>query len=410
MFPIDAVRAEFPALQRRDDGVPRVYLDNPAGTQVPLAVAQAASAAFLESNANLGGSFRTSRSAQRIVDDAHAAMAVFLGAGSIREIAIGPSTTALTFEFSRALAREWKAGDEIVVTQSDHDANIAPWLAVAEDRGLRVRFVPLNLQTWRIEEEAFDQALSSRTRLTAVAYAGNVTGSINDVARLCALAKARGALVYVDAVQFAPHGCIDVRTIGADFLACSSYKFFGPHLGIVWGREDVLRELRAYKVRPQTEELPWKFELGTPQMELQAALTATVAYFERLGPVSVERREKIREAFRAITAWERTLAQRLIEGLERISGVRVRGIRDAAQLHRRVPTVSFTHEGRSSASIAAALAERNVFVWSGNNFGLETVRAMGVDEDDGVVRVGIVHYNTPGEIDRALDAIASAVR
>jgi cysteine desulfurase family protein (TIGR01976 family) len=406
-FPIDAVRKAFPALSLTDGGKPRIYFDNPAGTQVSRGVSEAAARCLLESNANLGGYFSTSVAATRVVEDAHAAMARFLGAASEREIVVGPSMTNLTFAMSRSLGRNVQPGDEIVVTQMDHDANVAPWLAMAAERGATVRRVPFDRQTWVVEPGALDRVLSPKTRIVALAYASNLTGSINDVAELTRRARAAGALVFVDAVQFSPHGFTDVAALDCDFLTCSSYKFFGPHLGILWGRERLLRDLYAYKVRPSSDELPWKFETGTPQIELQAALTATVAYFEWLGSTfaSGTARERIRAAFDGAVAWEAALATRLIEGLRRLPGVTIHGITDPARVASRVPTVSFTHASIAPSSIARSLAARGVFVWSGHNYALEVVRALCIDEDEGVLRIGLAHYNTPDEVDATLDAL-----
>jgi cysteine desulfurase family protein (TIGR01976 family) len=412
-FPIGAVRAAFPSLELRDNGAPRIYLDNPAGTQVPGRVAEAAGRALIETNANLGGYFVTSRAAERVVDDAHRAMALFLGADSYREIVIAQSMTNLTFHLTRSLGRKFRAGDEIVVTRMDHDGNIAPWLLLAQDLGLSVRWVDFDRETWIIEPETFAAALSDRTRLVALNYASNLTGSVNDATQLTAMAKERGALVYVDAVQLAPHALIDVHRIGCDFLTCSSYKFYGPHLGILWGREDLLAELYAYKVRPQTSDVPWKFETGTPQIELQAALSAAIEHFAWLGEAagaSGNTREKIARAFDASTQWERGLVKRLIDGLERITNVTIHGITDRNRFDRRVPTVSFTHAHVSPPRIASALAEQNIFVWSGNNFALEVVRSLGLDEDEGVLRIGMGQYNTPPEIDRTLDALSGILK
>lgn len=388
-FPIDAVRAEFPALAVTDKSVPRVYLDNPAGTQVPRKVADASARCLLETNANLGGYFTTSIAAEKVVVDAHRAMARFVN-GSEKEIVTGPSMTTLTFALSRSIGRTLKPGDEIVVTRMDHDGNIAPWLALAEDLGLTVRWLPFNEESWVIEADALDAALSKKTKLVALNYASNLTGSINDVRSLVEHIHSAGALAYVDAVQYAPHGTIDVKALDCDFLACSSYKFYGPHLGIVWGREALLEELYAYKARPQTSEIPYKFETGTPQIELLAALTATVEYMETVPPFQV---------------YERVLAARLIEGLQQIRGVRIIGIADPARYEERVPTVSFVHDQRAPDEIARFLAQRNIFVWSGHNFALEVVRQLGIDEQQGVVRIGMGHYNTLAEIDTTLEAL-----
>lgn len=411
-FDVERVRAEFPALRMTDAGRARIYADNPAGTQVSARVAQAVSRCLIETNANLGGYFVTSIAAEEVVDSAHRAMTRFLGAASEREVVIGPSMTSLTFELSRSIGRTLKPGDEIVVTHMDHDGNISPWLAMAEDRGVTVRWLPFDKRSWIIEPAALDAVLTDRTRLVALNYASNLTGSINDVRALTEKIHAAGALVYIDAVQYAPHGLIDVRALNCDFLACSSYKFFGPHMGIVWGREHLLRDLYAYKVRPQTEDLPYKFETGTPQIEMLAALDATVQYFEWLGNSCVPGttgRDAIAAAFDCTSQYERDLTARVIAGLQRIDGVQIAGITDPDRFTSRVPTVSFTHASRKPREIARALAEQNIFVWSGHNFALEIVRSLGIDESEGVLRIGFAHYNTIEEVDRIVEALAEAL-
>ena len=407
-FPIESVRAQFPSLGITDEGRARIYLDNPAGTQVPRRVADGASRCLLETNANLGGFFATSLAADHLTERAHRSMATFLGAKSYREVVIGPSMTSLTFAFSRSIGRTLRPGDEIVVTDMDHDGNIAPWLTLAEDLGLTVRWLRFDQESWIVEPAALDAVLSPRTRIVALNYASNLTGSINPVRALADRIHANGALVYVDAVQLAPHALIDVEALDCDFLACSSYKFFGPHMGIVWGRAALLEELFAYKVRPQTSELPYKFETGTPQIEQLAALEETVAYFEWLGSICSQRtqaRDCIRAAFEAFAPYERDLTAQLIDGLKAIPGVRIIGIADPARYDSRVPTVSFLHEKHAPAKIARFLAGRNVFVWSGHNFALEVVRSLGIDEETGVVRIGMAHYNTRREVEYLLDAL-----
>lgn len=410
-FPIAAVREAFPALAVLDAGVPRVYLDNPAGTQVPRAVADAVSKSLLETNANLGGYFSTSRLAGEIVACGYRAAADFVGAAPEGEIVVGPSMTALTYSVSRSLAHTIESGDEIVVTAMDHDGNIAPWLAIAQERGAVIRWVPFDSESWRVEPRDLAERLSSKTRIVALNYASNLTGTVNDVKALCALVRQAGALSYLDAVQYAPHGPIDVAAIGCDFLACSAYKFFGPHLGVLWGRRSALESLHPYKVRPQSSEPPAKFETGTPQIELYAGLTAAVEHFAWLGTsigATGDRSARVRAAFAATSVWEAALAQRLIAGLARLDGVRIVG-RMEAGLPDRVPTVSFTHATVRSSHIAQAMARRGVFVWSGHNFALETVRSLGIDEEEGVVRIGAAHYNTTDEIDAALDALKGAL-
>lgn len=408
LFPIDLVRAEFPALARAG----RIHVDNPAGTQVPRRVGDAACDALLHQNANLGGYFATSEAAGRIVRKAHEDAALMFGAGDWREIVIGQSMTALTFHMARALAPTFSAGDEIIVTGMDHDGNVAPWLAAAAERGCIVRRVPFDAESWRIEPAALEAVLTPRTRLLALNYASNLTGSINDVAALTALAHQAGALVYVDAVQFAPHGLLDVAALGCDFCVASAYKFFGPHLGVLWARADLLRALQPHKVRPASEEIPWRWEQGTPQIELQAALSAAIGYLDWLGGQvgdAATPRERLAAAWTASTAWEASLAQALIAGLRALPGLTIHGITNPNRIGFRVPTVSFTHDRVTPATIALALAARGICVWSGNNYALEVVRQLGIPEDTGVLRIGLAHYNTTDEVNRVLEEVKEAV-
>ena len=407
-FPIEAVRGKFPALSLTDKGRRRIYLDNPAGTQVPRAVADAVSNCLLNTNANLGGFFETTVAAQDVVDGAHAAMADFLGAAGSEEIIIGANMTTLTFHLSRTLGRSMKPGDEIIVTRMDHEGNVSPWLQLAEDLGLVVRFLPFDERSWQVEEEALKALLSEKTRLVALNYASNLTGSINRVQALTAIARAAGALVYVDAVQFAPHGSIDVQQLGCDFLACSAYKFFGPHMGIVWGRRAVIDTLKPYKCRCSSNGLPERFELGTPQIELMAGLSAAVDYFADLGAAAGEggsRRQRIARAFEVSIAYENALAQKLIDGLSDIDGLTIRGITDPKRLSERVPTVSFTVDGIAPETIVRQMNSENIFLWSGHNYAWEIVHQLGIPAEQGVVRIGIAHYNTSAEIDETLESV-----
>lgn len=407
-FPVEDLRARFPALALKDGANRRVYLDNSAGTQVPQAVADAVARCLIETNANLGGHFATTVAAGRVVDEAHVAMADFLGAAGPEEIVIGPNMTTLTYHMSRTLGRTFSSGDEIVVTCMDHEGNVSPWLQLAEDRGLAVRFVPFSAESWQVEEEALASVLSERTRLVALNYASNLTGSINRVKALTGIAKAAGALVYVDAVQFAPHGLVDVADLGCDFLACSSYKFFGPHMGIVWGRREVLETLSPYKCRCSSNGLPERFETGTPQIELLAGLTATVDHFAALGAMVGDegsRRQRIAAAYSASIAHEAGLATRLIDGLSAVDGLAFHGITDPARIAARVPTVSFTVDGIRPDSLVRLMAAENIFVWSGHNYAWEIVHQLGIPADDGVVRIGAASYNTPDEIDEAVDSV-----
>ncbi|MER8963170.1 cysteine desulfurase-like protein [Mesorhizobium sp. M0701] len=411
-FRIDAVRAKFPALSLTDKGRRRIYLDNPAGTQVTQAVADAVSRCLLTTNANLGGFFETTVAAQDIVDEAHLAMADFLGAASPQEIIIGANMTTLTYHMSRTLGRTMKPGDEIILTRMDHEGNVSPWLQLAEDLGLVVRWLPFDQQSWQIEEAALAALLSERTRLVALNYASNLTGSINRVKALTGIARRAGALVYVDAVQFAPHGLIDVQNLGCDFLICSAYKFFGPHMGILWGRLDVIDALKPYKCRCSSNALPERFELGTPQIELMAGLSAAVDYFAELGAAAGaqgSRRLKIAKAFEVSIAYENPLTRQLIGGLSDIAGLTIHGITDPKRINERVPTVSFTVEGIVPETIVRQMNAENIFLWSGHNYAWEIVHQLGIPAEQGVVRIGIAHYNTSAEIDETLESVHRVV-
>jgi cysteine desulfurase family protein (TIGR01976 family) len=409
-FSIDGVRGQFPALGITDHGRRRIYLDNPAGTQVPKAVADAVAKCLLETNANLGGFFATTVAAQGVVDEAHLAIADFLGASSPEEVIIGPNMTTLTYQMSRTLGRGFSPGDEIVVTRMDHEGNVSPWLQLAEDRGLVVRFLPFDSASWQVQPADLARHLSPRTRLVALNYASNLTGSINPVKQLVEVARQAGALTYVDAVQFAAHGLIDVADLGCDFLACSSYKFFGPHMGVLWGRRDILDDLTPYKCRCSSNGLPERFELGTPQIELMAGLSAAVGYFEGLGAAAAgSRRQKIAAAFAASIAYEAPLALQLIAGISDIDGLVVRGISDPARVGERVPTVSFTVRGITPETLVRQLNAENIFVWAGHNYAWELVHQLGIPAEEGVIRIGVAHYNTAAEIDETVEAVRRLV-
>lgn len=407
-FPIDEVRRQFPALLK-----PCAYLDNPAGTQVPRPVIEAVAAAMTGAASNLGGYFDDSRAADAIYERALAAMADMLGADSAREIVVGQSMTMLTFQMSRSLGRSWREGDEIIVTRMDHEGNVSPWIRLAEERGLEIRWLTFNRDSWRIEPEDLKPLLNERTRLLALNYASNLTGSINPVASLTRMAKDAGALVYLDAVQFVPHGKAEAMQLGCDFLACSSYKFFGPHLGILWGREALLAEVYPYAVRCAPQEPPGRHDTGTPQTEMLAGLAAAVDYLAWLGArtgTGGTRREQITGAYRAATAYEMPLAQHLIDELLRIPELAVHGITDVGRQSERVPTVSVTHPRHANTALARALAELGINVWSGHNYALEVARALKLDEREGVLRIGLAHYNTIGEVERIISALKALLR
>ncbi|MDX1482031.1 MAG: cysteine desulfurase-like protein [Woeseiaceae bacterium] len=415
-FELDAIRARFPSLSITDDGMPRIYFDNPAGTQVPTTVMNAMTDCLLNANANLGGGFETSRRADAILADAHAAMADFLNAASANEIVFGQNMTTLTLHVSRSIGRLLQPGDEIIVSRMDHDANIAPWLLLAEDLDLRIRWLEFDATTCEFDLARLDDLLTERTRLLCVGGASNLTGTINDIAAMTQMAHEAGAMIYVDAVQLAPHVPIDVQALGCDFLACSAYKFFGPHQGILYGRLELLEQLVPYKVRPAPERPPGKFETGTQSHEGMAGTTAAVDYFASVGAEFAGayhernagypgRRGHVRAALQYFFDYEATLAAHLIDGLKALRGVKIHGITDSVAFDRRVPTVAFTVDGMAPADIARDLAGRNIFVWSGHNYAVEVARTLGILEAGGAVRVGPVHYNGNAEVDRLLNAL-----
>ncbi len=407
-FPVDEIRALFPALAQSDNGHPRLYLDNPAGTQVPASVAQAVSDYMLTNASNLGGHFAASLRTGEVTLNAHADAAIFLGAKSAREIIIAQSMTTLTFHLSRSICRDFQPGDEIVISRVEHEGNIGPWLEIAKDKGLNIRWVDFDRESWLIEPELLTRVLTDKTRLVCLNYASNMTGSINDIAKLTAIAQDAGALVFVDAVQMAPHHLINVQELGCDFLVCSSYKFFGPHLGILWGKEDILAGLHPYKGRCVSDDLPDRFETGTPQFELLAGLSATVGYFENLGrraSDSDNRRDLISAAYKLSRDYEEPLTNMLIDGISQISGMTIYGITNPNRVHERVPTISLRHDVIKPTEIAKSLADSGIYVWHGHNYAYEPTRFLNIPEDEGVVRIGLAHYNTGEEVARVVQAI-----
>jgi len=364
---------------------------------------------LLHKSANIGGYFPTSKMAGEVADEARAAVADFLNAPAPDEIIFGQNMTSLTFHVSRSIGRHFNAGDEIILSRMDHDANVEPWKLMARDFDLTVRWLPFDTDTYEFDLAKLDELLSDRTRLVCVGGASNLLGTINDVKAICGKARDAGAWSFVDAVQSAPHVSTDVQDIDCDFFVCSSYKFFGPHQGMMWGRRDVLEQLAAYKVRPAPEELPWSFESGTQSHEGLAGVAATIDYFAWIGQemagVAADRRSQLVAALGMLFDYEKHLARQLIAGLQSISGVKVLGITDPAALDRRVPTVAFIHRDHEPAAIAEALAEQNIFAWSGDNYALEVARALQINESGGAVRIGAVHYNSADEIDKVLDAL-----
>jgi cysteine desulfurase family protein (TIGR01976 family) len=404
-FDLDAVRAQFPALAIKDDGVRRIYLDNPAGTQVPRMVADAMSACLLSANANLGGHFRTSQAATEIVNSARDAMADLLNAPSSDEIVFGQNMTTITMHISRSIGQLLRPGDEIILSRMDHDANVWPWVLLATQLELEVRWLPFNTDTFEFDLDVLDDLITERTRLLCVGGASNMTGTLNDVETICAKAKAAGVLTYIDGVQSVPHVATDVQAIGCDFLACSPYKFFGPHQGVLWGRRELLEQLEPYKVRPATSAIPECFETGTQSHEGFAGVKASVDYFAWIGQSMAgasSGRPALRAAMDMLFAYEKLLATQLIEGLLDIDGVTVHGITSPDAMERRVPTVAFTHDKVAPGYIAESLAKENIFVWNGHYYAVEVAKALNIHEAGGAVRIGPVHYNSAEEIDELL--------
>jgi cysteine desulfurase family protein (TIGR01976 family) len=417
---IFALRAEFPALQQTDGGRPLIFFDGPGGTQVHGSVIEAMNRYLTEANSNAHGAFLFSRRTDETVTEARRAMADFFNAPRADEIVFGPNMTSLTFNLSRAIGRTLAAGDEIVVSRLDHDANIAPWAALQE-WGVVVRHADFNPADCTLDMASLESLVNERTKLVAVGYASNATGTVNDVRRIAKLAHAAGAWLYVDAVHYAPHGPIDVQAIDCDFLVCSTYKFFGPHLGALYGRYELLEPLPAYKVRPAGNNPPDKFETGTASFEALAGATAAVDYLasvgRRFGGEFVDkfsgfegRRRELKAGLTAIRAYERGQCQRLVTGLQEIPDLRIYGITDPARFEQRVPTVSFTLAGLTPSQIARRLDAANIFVWDGNFYALSVTERLGLEKHGGMVRIGLAHYNMAEEVDALLGVLTDMPR
>jgi cysteine desulfurase family protein (TIGR01976 family) len=415
-YDIDSIRAQFPALAITDKGADRIYFDNPAGTQVSTRVVEAMTACLYETNANLGGYFATSERATKLTDEAHIAMADLLNAPSPDEIVFGQNMTTLTLHLSRSIGRRMQRGDEIILSRMDHDANVAPWMLLARDLGLTLRWLPFDTRTFEFDLSKLDDLITDKTRLICIGGASNMTGTLNDVRTVCRKARDAGALSYIDAVQSVPHVATDVQDLGCDFLVCSAYKFFGPHQGILWGRRKILESLDPYKVRPASAEIPGCFETGTQSHEGMAGTAAAVDYFTWIGETLAGdyharnqrysgRRRYLHAALDYLYDYEQGLARHLVDGLQQLPGVRVQGITEPSAMTRRVPTVSFIVDKVAPNEIAQALARKNIFVWSGHNYAVEVAKSLGIYEHGGAVRVGPVHYNTVAEIDSLLAAL-----
>src|SRR5437588_544069 len=410
-FDIAWVRAQFPSRSQTVNGHPAVFFDGPGGTQVTQRVIDAISNYLKQSNTNTGGAYATSRGTDAMIAEARAAMADFLGCDA-DEIVFGPNMTTLTFALSRAIGRQLGPGNEIVVTHLDHDANISPWRAL-EERGATVRFVEITEADCTLDMADMARKITGHARLVAAGYASNAVGSINDVKEIVRLAHQAGAMAFIDAVHYAPHGSINVREIDCDFLVCSTYKFFGPHMGVLYGKREHLKKFQPYKVRANTNATPNRWEWGTLNHECIAGITACIDYLADLGrridPPASTRRAALLAAYHAIQKHERSLAERLIRGLAAIPGLKIYGITDPHRFDQRCPTIAVRIAGHTPLELATALGERGFFTWDGNYYALNLTERLDVEKDGGFLRIGLVHYNTSEEVDRLINALREIV-
>jgi len=398
------VRSQFPSLKTQVNGQPAAFLDGPAGTQVPTQVMHAIQSYLMNCNANTCGAFLTSKRTDEMLASSRAAMADLFNCKP-DEVVFGQNMTTITFAMARAIGRELKPGDEILLTVLDHDANFSPWKAL-EEMGVVIRQVDIREEDCTLDLEDLKSKLSEKTKLVAVGYASNAVGTFNPVAEITRLAHDAGALVYIDAVHFAPHGLIDVKELDCDFLVCSPYKFFGPHMGTLYGKRQHLQRFRPYKVRPCTDQIPDRWETGTQVHELIAGIGAAVEYIAEVGrrsePSVTTRREALAAAYRTTVAYERRLITRLIEGLQAIPGVRIYGITDAKRFEERCSTLSLRLGTYNPTAIASFLGTRGIFTWDGNYYALNLSERLGVEAQGGMLRIGLVHYNTMEEVERLL--------
>jgi cysteine desulfurase family protein (TIGR01976 family) len=409
------IRAQFPSLSQTVNGHPAVFLDGPGGTQVPQRVIDAISNYLRRDNANTGGAYASSRNTDAMIGEARAAMADFLHCAA-DEIVFGPNMTTLTYAMSRAIGRDLAPGDEILVTRLDHDANVSPWLAL-EETGVTIRWAEIHKEDCTLDVEDLAAKLNSKTKLVAVGYASNAVGTINPVKEIIRLAHSVGALTYIDAVHYAPHGLIDVAALDCDFLVCSTYKFFGPHMGVLYGKREQLARLRPYKVRPLTDAAPNRWEWGTLNHECIAGITACVDYIADLGrgtnPEPSPRRAAIVSAFESIHRHEHALMNRLIDGIARIPQLKLYGITDPSCFAWRCPTLAVRvinqNAGQTPLALATKLGERGFFTWDGNYYALNLTEKLDVEKSGGFLRIGLVHYNTVEEVDRLLAALREIV-
>ena len=407
MLDVAWVRSQFPSLETQIGGQTAAFLDGPAGTQVPAQVIAAIQNYLTNSNANSGGAFLTSRRSDEMIADTRAAMADFFHCDPC-EVVFGQNMTTLTFAISRAIGRELRSGDEILLTTLDHDANFSPWKAL-EENGVVIRVADIHEEDCTLNLDDLKSKLSHRTKLVAVGYASNAVGTINPVREISRLAHAVGAMSFIDAVHYAPHGLIDVNELDCDFLVCSPYKFFGPHMGTLFGKREHLERFRPYKVRPSHDEIPDRWETGTLAHELIAGIGAAIDYIAAVGrhsdPSAKTRREALAAAYRTTVLYERRLISSLVEGLQAIPSVRIYGITDPKRFEERCSTLSLRIGDHLPKTIAKFLAERGIFTWDGNYYALNLTERLQLEQKGGMLRIGLVHYNTLEEVDRLLDAL-----
>jgi cysteine desulfurase family protein (TIGR01976 family) len=436
---LTSIRAQFPSLAQTVNGHPAVFLDGPGGTQVPQRVIDAISGYLSRDNANTGGAYATSRNTDAMLAEARTAMADFLNCAA-DEIVFGPNMTTLTYAMSRAIGRDLGPGDEILVTRLDHDANVSPWLALADqgkEKGVTIRWAEIHEEDCTLDMADLASKINEKTKLVAVGYASNAVGTINPVKEVIRLAHAAGALAYIDAVHYGPHGLIDVAALDCDFLVCSTYKFFGPHMGVLFGKREHLQRLHPYKVRPLTDAIPNRWEWGTLNHECIAGITACVDYIAdlarqaaatsrtcgdgRLGRQSSEarpaaispRRAAIIAAFESIRRHELALMNRLIAGLAEIPQLKLYGITDPSCFAWRCPTLALRvinqTAGQTPLALATKLGDRGFFTWDGNYYALNLTERLNVETSGGFLRIGFAHYNTAEEVERLLDALREIV-
>jgi cysteine desulfurase family protein (TIGR01976 family) len=405
------VRKQFPALDQKVNGHRTTFLDGPGGTQVPQRVIDAISDYLKSSNANTRGAYATSQRTDAVLEGARSALADLLGCDS-DEVVFGPNMTTLTFAISRSIGRALVPGDEIVLTQLDHDANVSPWRAL-EEKGVVIRLVDINEADCTLDMEDLARKITSRTKLIAVGYASNAVGTINDVREVVRLAHKVGAMAYIDAVHYAPHGPIDVRKLDCDFLVCSTYKFFGPHMGVLYGKREHLRKLTPYKLRANSDEVPYRWEWGTLNHECIAGITACVDYLADLGrqldPAVSSRRTALTAGYDGILQYERGLTEIMIRGLTSIPGLKLYGISDPDRFEHRCPTFAVRVDGHTPLELSAKLGELGFFTWDGNYYAVNLTERLNVEKDGGFLRIGLAHYNTDEEVSRLLTALRNIV-